>query len=145
VTDARSNAETTRVAIEQVCARADMALAPDCYAEDFADHFASTEYHGLEGVRRSTALYRALFPDLRFEVAEQVADGDRVANRWVLTGTNRGRQVKLWGITLSHLRDGRIVEDWSGFDSLELVRQLGIVRTVLAAPRLLRALREARA
>jgi hypothetical protein len=37
------------------------------------------------------------------------------------------------------------VEDWSGFDSLELVRQLGLARTVLAAPSLLRALREARA
>jgi predicted ester cyclase len=142
---ARSNAETTRVAIERVCARGDMTLAPDCYAEDFADHFASTENHGLEGVRRSTELYRALFPDLRFEVVDQVAEDDRVANRWVLTGTNRGRHVRLWGITLSHLRDGRIVEDWSGFDSLELVRQLGLARTVLAAPSLLRALREARA
>jgi predicted ester cyclase len=144
MTAQRSNTETTRVALEQVCARGDMALAPDCYAEDFADHFASTEYHGLEGVRKSTELYRTLFPDLRFEVAEQVAEGDRVANRWILTGTNRGRSVRLWGITLSHLRDGRIVEDWTGFDSLELVRQLGVLRTVLAAPRLLRALREAR-
>src|SRR4051812_22892793 len=125
MTTTRSNAELTRTAIEQVCARGDMSLAPDCYAEDFADHFANTEYHGLEGVRQSTALYRALFPDLRFEVLEQVADGDRVANRWVLTGTNRGRSVRLWGITLSHVLDGRIVEDWSGFDSLELVRQLG--------------------
>lgn len=64
-----------------------------------------------------------------------------VASRWVLTGSNRGREVRLWGITLSHLRDGRIVEDWSGFDSLELLRQLGLLRTLLAAPRLLGALR----
>ena len=64
-----------------------------------------------------------------------------MASRWVLTGTNRGRQVRAWGITLSHLRDGRIVEDWSGFDSLDLVRQLGVVRTLLALPRLLRARR----
>lgn len=139
-----SNAEVARTALERVCARGDMELAPSCYAEDFADHFANTEYHGLEGVRRSTELYRTLFSDLRFEVLDQVAEDDRVASRWELTGTNRGRQVRLWGITLSHLRDGRIVEDWSGFDSMELLRQLGIVRTVLAAPRLLGALRDAR-
>jgi predicted ester cyclase len=85
-----------------------------------------------------------LFDGLRFEVVDQVAEGDRVASRWVLTGTNRRRPVRLWGITLSRLGDGRIVEDWIGFDSLELVRQLGILRTVLAVPTLLRASRAGR-
>jgi predicted ester cyclase len=142
MTGATENREVARTAIEQVCARGDMDLAPSCYAEDFADYFASSEYHGLDGVRKSTELYRRLFDDLQFKVIDQVAEGDRVANRWELTGTNRGRQVKLWGITLSRLRDGRIVEDWTGFDSLELVRQLGVLRTVLAAPKLLGALRD---
>jgi predicted ester cyclase len=108
-----------------------MVLAPSCYVEGFVDHFATAEYHGLEGVRRSTALHRALFDDLRFEVVHQVAEDDRVASRWVLTGSNRGRDVRLWGITLSHLHRGRIVEDWSGFDSIELLRQLGVLRTLL--------------
>lgn len=120
-----------------------MALAPTCYAEDFADYFANSEYHGLEGVRKSTELYRALLDDLVLEVVDQVAEDDSVANRWVLTGTNRGRRIRVWGITVSRLRDGRIVEDWTGFDSLALIRQLGIVRTILSAPRLIRALREA--
>ena len=136
---ATENRTVARMAIEQVCARGDMDLAPSCYAEDFADYFASSEYHGLEGVRKSTELYRQLFDDLRFEVVDQVAEDNRVANRWVLTGSNRGRRVKLWGITLSELRDGRIVEDWTGFDSLELVRQLGLLRTLLAAPKLVAA------
>ena len=52
--------------------------------------------------------------------------------------------MRLWGITLSHLPDGRIVEDYSAFDSLELLKQLGVLRTLLAAPRLLGALRAAR-
>jgi predicted ester cyclase len=121
-----------------------MRLAPQCYAEDFVDHVGTLEYRGLDGVRRSTALYRELFDDLAFEVVDQVAEGDRVASRFVLSGSNRGRRVRLWGITISRLRDGRIVEDWSAFDSLELLRQLGLSRTLLAAPRLLRALRDAR-
>jgi predicted ester cyclase len=135
------NRKTTRTAIEQVCARGDMALAPSCYAEEFADYFANSEYHGLEGVRKSTELYRALLDDLVFEVVDQVAEDDRVANRWVLTGTNRGREIRVWGITVSRLRDGRIVEDWTGFDSLALIRQLGLMRTILAAPRLIAATR----
>jgi len=139
VSDSADNATVARTAIEQVCARGDMALARCCYAEDFADHFASSEYHGHDGVRRSTELYRALFGDLVFDVVDQVTEGDRVASRWILTGTNRGRRVQVWGITVSRLRDGRIVEDWTGFDSLDLVRRLGLMRTLLAAPRLLRA------
>jgi hypothetical protein len=45
---------------------------------------------------------------------------------------------------ISRVRDGRIVEDWSAFDSLELLRQLGVWRTALAAPRMLRAMRDAK-
>ena len=138
------NREVARTALEQVCARGDMELAPQCYAEDFADHVGSLEYQGLEGVRHSTALYRALFDDLTFEVLDQVAEGDRVASRFVLSGSNRGRRVRMWGIVISRLRDGRIVEDWSAFDGVELLRQLGLWRTLLAAPRLLGALRAAK-
>jgi predicted ester cyclase len=144
MTASPANRDVARTALERVCARGDMVLAPSCYAEDFVDHFASTEYYGLEGVRRSTALYRALLDDLAFDVVDQVAENDRVASRWVLTGANRGRRVRLWGITISRLHDERIVEDYSAFDSLELLKQLGLLRTFMAAPRLLGALRNAR-
>ena len=138
------NREVARRALEQVCARGDMELAPQCYAEDFEDHVGSLEYHGLDGVQRSTALYRALFDDLSFEVVDQVAEGDCVASRFVLSGLNRGRRVRMWGIVISRLYDGRIVEDWASFDGVQLLRQLGIWRTLLAAPRMLGALRKTR-
>jgi predicted ester cyclase len=119
-----------------------MTLAAQCYAEDFVDHVGRIRFRGLEGVRRSTALYRRLFDDVAFDVVDQVAEGDRVASRWILTGSNRGHPVRLWGITISRLREGgRIVEDWSAFDGLELLRALGIVRTLLVAPRFVGPLR----
>lgn len=145
MTNAAENRDIVRAALEQVCARGDMALAPSCYAEGFVDHVGRLEYRGLDGVRRSTELYRALFDDLAFEVVDQVAEGDRVATRFVVTGSSRGRRLRLEGVTLSRLRDGRIVEDWSGFDSFELLRQLGLRRSLIAAPRMLRAVRDARA
>ena len=140
MTGVAGNRDVARTALERVCARGDMALAPQCYAEDFVDHVGRVEYRGLEGVRRSTELYRRLFDDLAFDVVDQVAEGDGVASRWVLTGSNRGRPVRLWGITISRLRDGRIVEDWSAFDGLELLRALGLWRTFLIVPGFLRPL-----
>jgi ketosteroid isomerase-like protein len=83
--------DVARMALEQVCARGDMTLAPQCYAHDFVDHVGRISFRGLEGVQRSTALYRSRFDDLAFDVVDQVAEGDRVASRWVLTGSYRGR------------------------------------------------------
>jgi predicted ester cyclase len=134
------NREVAPTALEQVCARGDMTLAPQYYAEDFVDHVGRMQFRGLDGVRRSTELHRRLFDDLAFEVVDQIAEGDRVASRWVLTGSNRGRPIRLWGITISRLRDGRIVEDWSASDGSELLRTLGVWRTLRAAARLVRRL-----
>ena len=50
--------------------------------------------------------------------------------------------MRLWDITISRVRDRRIVEDYSASDSLELLKQLGVWRTLLAAPRMLRTLRD---
>jgi predicted ester cyclase len=145
VRTAIDNRSVARTALEQVCARGDMTLAAECYAESFADHVGRLEYHGLDGVQRSTSFYRTIFEDLAFEVVDQVAEDDRVASRWVLSGSNRGRRVSLGGITISRLHDGLIVEDWSSFDTLDLLRALGLTRTLLSAPRMLGALLQARA
>lgn len=135
------DAAVARKALERVCACGDMELARDCYAEDFVDHVNTVELHGHEGIRKSTDVYRRLFDDLQIRVVDQVSEGDRVVSRWVMTGSNRGRPAELTGITISRMDEGRIVEDWTALDSLELLRQLGLVRMLLAAPTLLRAIR----
>ncbi len=128
-----NEAETARRALEEVCSGRDLGALPDVYHPDFVDHVNALEYRGHEGARRSVALYLALFPDLRFEVDEQVSEGDRVASRWTLHGTHRGRPVRLSGIVISRFEDGRIIEDHAASDNLELVRQLGLWRTILLA------------
>jgi ketosteroid isomerase-like protein len=136
-----ADAAVARKALERVCARGDLELAQECYAADFVDHVNALELHGHEGIRRSTDLYRALFDDLRIRVVDQITEGDRVVSRWVMTGSNRGRAAEMSGITISRMEGGRIAEDRTALDSLELLRQLGLVRTLLAASRLLRATR----
>jgi predicted ester cyclase len=136
-----TDAAIAQKALEQVCACGDLELARQCYTPDFVDHVNAMDLHGHDGIRESTDLYRALFDGLQIRVVDQVSEGDRVVSRWVMTGSNRGRPAQLTGITISRMHDGRIVEDWTALDSLELLRQLGVLRTVLAAPRLLRATR----
>jgi ubiquinone/menaquinone biosynthesis C-methylase UbiE/predicted ester cyclase len=124
---------TARRALEEVCSGRDLEGISRVYHPDFVDHVNGLEYHGHEGARRSVALYLELFPDLRFEVEGQVSEGDRVASRWTLRGTHRAREVELRGIVISRFEDGRIIEDWAASDTMELVRQLGLRRTLQLA------------
>jgi hypothetical protein len=122
-----------RHALERVCSGSDAGAAVGVYSRDFLDHVNDSDYRGHDGIVKSLALYQLVFRDgnLRISVAEQVTEGDRVASRWVAEGSNRGRPVRLWGITISYVDSGEIVEDWSASDSLGLLRQLGPRRLLL--------------
>jgi ketosteroid isomerase-like protein len=128
-------------ALENVCSTADPGRAVGVYSREFLDHVNARDYRGHEGIRESLALYQLLFRDgdLRIRVEDQVAEGDRVVSRWVADGHNRGRPLRLWGITISHIADGEIVEDWSASDNLDVLRQLGPGRVVLLGIDWLRA------
>jgi SnoaL-like polyketide cyclase len=122
-----------RHALERVCSRPDALRAVGVYSRDFLDHVNAHDYRGHKGIAQSLALYQLLFRDgdLSIRVEDQVADGDRVVSRWVAEGHNRGRALRLWGITISEIRDGEIVEDWSASDNLDVLRQLGVRRLIL--------------
>jgi predicted ester cyclase len=126
-----------RAALEQVCARGDLARARELYAEDFVDHVNALDFYGQDGIAKSVALYRAVFPDLQIRVEEQTVDGDRVTSRWTLRGTHKGRTVTLPGITISRFENGKIAEDWTVSDNLELLRRLGVRRGLALAARYL--------
>jgi predicted ester cyclase len=120
-----------RQAIEIVC-KGDLDRLEEFYSADFVDHVNDMVFHGREGARHSVGLYRAVFDDLRLDVEEQVTEGNRIASRWVLHGSNRGRKVELRGIVISRVdEDGHIAEDWGYSDTFSLLRQMGVVRTIL--------------
>jgi ubiquinone/menaquinone biosynthesis C-methylase UbiE/predicted ester cyclase len=132
---ATDQTETARLALEEVCSGRDLRGVARVYHPDFVDHVNRLTYRGHEGARRSVALYLELFHNLRFEVDDQVSEGDKVASRWTLRGTHKGREVELRGIVISRFSDGRIIEDWAASDTMELVRQLGLRRTLQLAVR----------
>jgi predicted ester cyclase len=124
-------AAQARQAIEIVCS-GDLSRMKEFYSPDFVDHVNDMIFHGYEGGRESLAFYKALFKDYRMGVEEQVTEGNRVASRWILNGTYHGRAVALRGITISRLdEDGRTVEDRGHSDSIALLGQIGVIRTLI--------------
>ena len=124
-------AAQARQAIEIVCS-GDLSRMEEFYSPNFVDHVNDMTFHCYEGGRESLAFYKAMFKDYRMGVEEQVTEGNRVASRWILNGTYHGRAVALRGITISrHDEDGRTVEDRGHSDSIALLGQIGVIRTLI--------------
>jgi steroid delta-isomerase-like uncharacterized protein len=108
-------------------------------AADAIDHDPQNpfrEMRGPEGAKRNAQMYHAAFSDGRFEVHEQLAEGDCVVTRWTATGTNdgelmgmppTGKSVKIEGIGIDRIADGKVVESWGCWDTLGMMQQLGVV------------------
>lgn len=89
---------------------------------------------GVEGLKDVLRGMRNAFPDLNFSVEEQMAEGDKVLTRFEWTGTHRGeflgvsatgRSVKVWGMVIDRLLNGRIKETRIIMDIFGLMMQLG--------------------
>ena len=69
-------------------------------------------------------------------VEDLVAEGDKVAGRITAYGTHEGelfgvprtgKPIRVSGIAVWRIRDGRIVEHWHETDGLGLMQQLGVL------------------
>lgn len=125
----------TRRAFDEVWSGINPAAIDEIYAADYVFHDASSlELVGLDQFRQLLALYRAIFANLRFVVKEELVDGARVATRWeassVFAPLHGGsaatdHHVSATGLTIDHVRDGKIVESWTNWDTLGLLQQIG--------------------
>jgi predicted ester cyclase len=76
------------------------------------------------------------FPTWSSPSREQIAEHDKVASRFEWTGTHSGeflgipatgRSVRVWGIVIDRLEDGRIKDTRIIMDTLGLMGQLGVL------------------
>src|SRR5947207_1147498 len=69
-----------------------LVLADELYAADYAyrDPSAPPMPAGPEAIKQVVATYRAAIPDMRFEIEDMIAEGDKVVWRWMARGTNTG-------------------------------------------------------
>jgi steroid delta-isomerase-like uncharacterized protein len=77
-----------------------------------------------------------------WEIRDILSSGDRVAVRWTGTGTHSGdvmgipptgARIEVEALTVLRIENGRIAENWTVWDTLGLLRQLGVVPSPEAA------------
>ena len=130
-----ANKAVIRRLVEEAEEKGNLAVLDEIVADDFVDH---TPLPGLpptiDGVKALFAGLQEGFSNLRIEIAEQLADGDKVATRKRFRGTHSGpflgipasgKALDLEVIDILTVRDGKIRDHRVVLDQLTLLRQLG--------------------
>ena len=141
-----SRAENEVVArrLIEVYNRDDPALLDALFAPDYVNRAAPPGQADAAARRRQIATYRAAFPDRRATLDAMVSEGDEVGLRWTTTGTHTGapietplgtvpadgRPARVGEVNVLRVADGRIAEEWTFWDRLAWLQQLGALPAV---------------
>lgn len=86
---------------------------------------------------------RNAFPDTELEIEDIFGVDDKVAVRWIAKGTHLGNfqgmepsgaQVRISGMTIVHIENGKIAAGWDSWDRLEMMKQIGADATSASIP-----------
>ncbi len=106
-------------------------------APDFIEHEElPVVEQNLAGVKQFFRMYRAAFPDLKFEIEQMFAKDDKVVTYITITGTHKGefmgnpasgKKISLKGIDIVRFVDGKATEHWGVTDTMTMMHQIGAI------------------
>jgi steroid delta-isomerase-like uncharacterized protein len=131
-----SNKELVRRFYDEVWSKGNVDFCYEVFAEDYVRHDLrpGNPPPGPGGMKQIAADFRAAFPDLAMKPDLIVGEGDLVAARWTMWGTNTGawggvpptgKPTRISGVNIFRILNGRVVEIWNHRDDLGMMQQLG--------------------
>jgi len=105
-------------------------------AEDYIDHNPPGLpglAPGREGVKQAFRIFWQATPG-HHVIEDQVAEGDKVVTRLTAIGKHEGdlpgaprtgNELRMTSITIHRIANGKLVEKWSGKDTLSFLMQIG--------------------
>jgi steroid delta-isomerase-like uncharacterized protein len=132
--DQERNKQMARRFFEEVLDQGHLEKYAESHAKDFVAHGGDHDATLEEDMAAAKEERKAL-PDMRIKVNEILAERDLVAVYWTASGTNTqagmgfpatGKTVKINGMTLFRFKAGKISEEWSAWNMLSVLQQLGL-------------------
>lgn len=129
------NKALAKRAFEEILSQGHFELAEQVYAKDFVNHGVHRDVT-LEEDQAALRGWHQAFSDIAIVPEKLIAENDLVTVYWIARGTNTGtgnglpatgKKAELAGITIWRIVDGKIKEEWSAFDQLSLMQQLGLL------------------
>ncbi|MFL5700011.1 MAG: ester cyclase [Ktedonobacteraceae bacterium] len=104
-----------------------LAVVDEIFHPNFVDRSTPEQPPGTEGVKDYISMVRTGFPDISITIEDLVAEEERVVVRTTWRGTHlgeyegiapTGKQVRRSMIQIFHVKDGKLLEEWSEGESL---------------------------
>jgi len=113
-------------------------VANELLATDFVAHMSGLPepIRGVEAFKQYVSVHAVAFPDLHYTFEDEIAEGDKVVLRWTARGTHKGelkgipptgKQIAFSGVNTYRIASGKVVEEWSDFDRLDMLQQIGVI------------------
>ena len=105
---------------------------PDVVAHGLTDP-QGNEVTGVEDFKNYWRIMRSAFPDVHVVVEKTVSEGDFQVARLLITGTHsgkglpiapKGKPVRITGMSMVRLQNGKIAEAWNNIDFLSMFKQI---------------------
>ena len=138
-TTSEHNKRLVRRALQEIYADGNLQVANELIHPDFMDHEPAhpEQPTGPESVKQTVRQLHDAFGDLRFDVQDEIAEGDKVVQLVIMSGRNTGslmgREPTGKEFTVRHtyiwrMAGEKIVEHWGSRDDLGLLGQLGFLQ-----------------
>lgn len=133
-TETEKNKAIAHAFFTKAWSEGDFSTVEQTFSPDVVDHFDKAT--GIAVVKQLILNFRTAFPDLKFSLDDEVAEGDKVVHRWSMSGTHKaplmgipatGKHASWTGITIVRFENGKIVERWANVDVLAVLQQLGVI------------------
>ena len=130
------NEALVRRFFEEFCNDRRADVVDEIVAADYVSHGPQAPpAQGPDGVVARVGLYQEAV-DGHWTIDDLFSAGDRVVTRWTGTGTHvgelmglpaTGQPIAVEAITIHRIADGQIAEEWTVWDALGLLQQVGAV------------------
>jgi steroid delta-isomerase-like uncharacterized protein len=129
-----THADVVRRYFDELLNGPEPAVADEILTEDFVFRAGREVDHGPEEFKQHVQRLHERFPGLRYELHDQIVEGDRIAAHITMHGTHgaelmgfpaTGKPFAVPAVNLFGLHEGRIREILVVSNMLELLRQIG--------------------
>ncbi len=131
------NKALIRRSLEEIWNKGNHDATDTFYAVDGIDHNAPPgSPPGFGFMKQFHTMVFAAFSDVRVNVKDFIAEGDKVVCRFTASGTHQGefmgipptgKQFTIMEIRIYRVVGGKIVECWGLFDQMGMMQQLGAI------------------
>ena len=132
-----TNTQLTRRLLRELFERGNLDAAEELIHPDFVNHEAPpSNPQGPEGLKETVSWLRGLWGPMRFDIEDEVCQGDKVVARVLVHGRHvgeflgkppTGKEFAVEQIHIWRIEDDKVIEHWSVRNDLGQALQLGLI------------------